>query len=181
MRDCTPFGENSGPQQHGIIDGCNYGFERNRIIECFRRVMLAKGFATVHFKTKVKAVRCKAFFKFAARRFIVLILLQPFQSKRMDFHSFLVYFYAFRKIGKVIMVARIGASQIICTAIHGDLAARTLHIAVAVCRLDHITAMIAADCITNNFPHGYSSLGEYEKILNPKIEDLWWSVLDSNQ
>ena len=26
-----------------------------------------------------------------------------------------------------------------------------------------------------------SSLGEYEKILNPKIEDLWWSVLDSNQ
>ena len=80
-------------------------------------------------------------------------------------------FCIFCKIGVIITISRVGASQIICTAIHGDLAARTLHIAVAVGRLDHITAMIAADCITNNFPHGYSSLGEYEKILNPKIED----------
>ena len=67
------------------------------------------------------------------------------------------------------------------SAVNRNLTARTLHIAVAVGRLNNIAAVIAADCITNNFPHEFASLGEYEKNLNPKIEVSWWSVLDSNQ
>ena len=57
------------------------------------------------------------------------------------------------------MVAGIGTAQIIVTAIHSDLSAGALDIVVAVGGLYHIAAMIAADCVTNNFPHGQCLLG----------------------